>query len=350
MGCPSIAGQEIVAMLNNIFEVKDAYTAGHSKRVALYCSAIAQAMGLNKEEQNIVYQAGLLHDIGKILTPEAILLKPRRFGRKEYSIMQNHSTDGETMINFIPSFKVYAQIVRHHHERYDGRGYPDGLCAEEIPLLSRIMTIADAYDAMTTNRIYRARKNLSEAIFEIDRCSGTQFDPEVAKYAISVFCSHGEGQEFPEIGEFVIEEERFAYFFKDTLTSAYTGEYLNHFLNKHKIKYEFEDCLLVQAHHMHRYNEHFGWKSGDKVLIEIALRLKILFATNTIFRLFGDDFIVLNPLHVGLSESEILKKLGKGFTGIELSLMHVDCKHHKIEKWEQFEKYLKKNSSQKTLP
>lgn len=342
MSRPRIAGQEIVEMLTNIFEVKDAYTAEHSKRVAFYCLKIAQAMELDENQQNSIYQAGLLHDIGKILTPESILLKPRRFRRKEYAIMKNHPTDGETMINFIPSFKEYACIVRHHHERFDGNGYPDGLVGENIPLLSRIMTIADSFDAMTTNRIYRAQKNLSEAIFEIDRCCGTQFDPEIAKYAIGVFCSNMEEKDLPAICEHAIQEERFAFFFKDTLTCAFTGEYLNHFLHKHKTKQKFEGCLLIQLHHMHCYNERFGWKSGDKVLIEVALRLKILFATNTIFRLFGDDFVVVNPLHVGLDEQEIVAKLTKGFTGVELSVTHLNCEKNKINTWEQFEGYLKK--------
>ncbi|MDD3343334.1 MAG: HD domain-containing protein [Sulfurospirillaceae bacterium] len=340
MSRPSVAGQEIVAMLTNMFEVKDAYTAGHSKRVAFYCLKIAEAMGLSEEDQNTVFQSGLLHDIGKILTPEAILLKPRNFKRKEYAIMKSHPTDGEKMINFIPSFKAYAHIVRHHHERYDGKGYPDGLSGDAIPLLSRIMTVADAFDAMSTNRIYRAQKNLSEAIFEIDRCSGTQFDPEIAKYAISVFCTHVEGKEFPCIGEHAIQEERFAFFFKDTLTSAFTGEYLNRFLAKHKIEQQFDGCLLIQVHHMHRYNKRYGWKSGDKVLIEMALRLKIVFATHMVFRLFGDDFVILNPLHVGLEEHEILTKLAQGFNGLELSLTPINCENQRIEKWEQFERHL----------
>lgn len=337
---PLILGQEIVEMLTNIFRVKDAYTAGHSKRVALYSLKIAEAMGLSEEEQHTVYQAGLLHDIGKILTPEAILLKPRTFKRNEYTIMKNHSTDGENMINYIPSFQKYASIIRHHHERYDGKGYPDGLSGEKIPLLSRIMTLADAFDAMTTSRIYRAPKTLSEAIFEIDRCSGTQFDPEIAKYAIAVFCSYIECEDLPELCEHVIQEERFAYFFKDTLTCAYTGEYLNYFLHKNKEKRKFQSCSLIQLHHMHRYNEQFGWKSGDRVLVEMALRLKILFRTSFIFRIFGDDFIVLNPLHVELDEQEIVARLVNGFKGIVLSMKHFNFELQRVEKWESFEKYL----------
>lgn len=345
MSRPLTVNQEIVEMLTNIFEVKDAYTAGHSKRVAFFCKMIAEAMGLSEEDQYTVYQAGLLHDIGKILTPEAILPKPRKFNRKEYAIMQNHAVDGENMISCIPSLKSYAHIVRHHHERYDGKGYPDALRGKAIPLLSRIMCVADAFDAMTTNRIYGSQKNLSDAIFEIDRCCGKQFDPEIAKYAISVFCSHTEWKELPDICEYAIHEDRLAYFYKDTLTSAFTGEYLNHFLNKQKAKQKYNSCLLIQTHNMHRYNQHFGWHLGDKALREIALRLRVLFASNTLFRLFGDDFVILNPTSMELCEQELLSKLAKGLTGLEFSLTHLSPQHHeKIEKWEHFERYLKKAS------
>lgn len=340
MSSPLIFNQEIIEMLTNIFKIKDAYTEGHSKRVAMYSLKIAQAMGLDEEEQNTIYQAGLLHDIGKILTPEAILLKPRKFKRSEYAIMKNHSIDGENMISHIPSFKKYAEIIRHHHERYDGRGYPDGLSGDKIPLLSRIMSVADAFDAMTTNRIYKAHKNLSEAIFEIDRCSGTQFDPEIAKYAIVVFCTSLQCEDMGDSYVQVIQEERFAYFYKDTLTCAYTGEYLNYFLHQNKQNRKFESCSLIQIQNMHQYNERFGWKSGDKVLVEIALRLKVLFKTAFVFRIFGDDFVVLNSLHVKIDEDKILRTLINGFNGIGLHIKHIDFKLSTIEKWENFENYL----------
>lgn len=334
-----------------MFEVKDAYTAGHSRRVALYSLKIAQEMGLSETDQNTIYQAGLLHDVGKILTPESILLKPQKFKRKEYFIMQNHSTDGEKMINSIPSFKEYSRIVRHHHERYDGRGYPDGLAGENIPLLSRIMTIADAFDAMTTNRIYRARKNLAEAVLELDRCSGTQFDPHIVKHAVSVFCAQIQWDESPDRynSEDRIQEERFAFHFKDTLTGVYTGEYLNHFLRSQHERTKIGGCILVQVHNMHHYNGQYGWKSGDKALVEIALRLKILFVSKNIFRLFGDDFVVLNPIYLGLGEEELLAKLEKGFNGVKISLKHLNCETLGLKKWEQFEHHLTKRTAEKQI-
>ena len=156
--------QEILEMLTTMVEDKDIYTAGHSKRVAMYSVRLAQAMGLSEEAQTTIYQAGLLHDIGKILTPESVLLKPKKYNRQEYNIIKNHSADGEKMVLFISSFKEYATIIRHHHERFDGEGYPDALVGADIPLLSRIMAVADSFDAMTTNRIYKARKTIEPSL------------------------------------------------------------------------------------------------------------------------------------------------------------------------------------------
>ena len=124
--------QEVLEMLTMMVEDKDIYTAGHSKRVALYCTSIAETMGLSEEDQALIYKAGLLHDIGKILTPESILLKPRKYNRKEYDIIKNHSTDGEKMVSFISTFKEYASIIRHHHERYDGMVILMGLKAKRF--------------------------------------------------------------------------------------------------------------------------------------------------------------------------------------------------------------------------
>jgi putative nucleotidyltransferase with HDIG domain len=163
--------QEILEMLTTMVEDKDIYTAGHSKRVAMYSVRLAQAMGLSEDEQTTIYQSGLLHDIGKILTPESVLLKPKKYNHQEYTIIKNHSADGEKMVLFIFSFKEYATIIRHHHERFDGEGYPDALSGSDIPLLSRIMSVADSFDAMTTNRIYKARKTIDQAFAELQKCS-----------------------------------------------------------------------------------------------------------------------------------------------------------------------------------
>jgi len=331
---------EVMAMLTTMVEEKDVYTAWHSKRVAMYSARIAEAMGLGEEEQTTIYQAGLLHDLGKILTPESILLKPRKFNRSEYSIIKKHSEDGERMLSCVSVFKTYAPIVRHHHERFDGEGYPDGLKGEAIPLLSRIMSVADAFDAMTTNRIYKSRKNIEDAIVELKKCSNVQFDGTIVEASVDVFRGFKELIHSSQAPMDTIHEERFAYFFKDALTGAYSGDYLNYFLSHNTEKHHFKCCYFIQLHHMQHYNERYGWKCGDDTLKEISLRIKSLFNSPFIFRIFGDDFVVLNPLHVEIDTKEMLYKLGVGFDGLEISLQHFDFKAQMIDRWEHLENYL----------
>ena len=332
--------QEIVEMFTTIIEEKDAYTAGHSKRVAMYSCKIAEALKCSNAEQNLIYQAGLLHDIGKILTPESILLKPRKFTRSEYTIIKNHSTDGEKMLGFISAFKPYMPLIRHHHERYDGTGYPDALSGDAIPFLSRILSVADSFDAMTTNRIYKPRKTIASAIKELEKYSGTQFDPDVVAAAVSVLSDFKEVSYLYQWPEDTIQEERFAHFYKDTITPAYTGEYLNYFLRNNSDIERFKCCYVIQLHNMHRYNQQFGWIAGDLLLKEVVLRLKVLFHTSYIFRIFGDDFAVLNPLHVKVDEEEIRYKIGAGFDDIQISINHFTLQDLPIDKWETLEHHI----------
>lgn len=342
----STIAQEVVEMFTTIIEEKDAYTAGHSKRVARYSSHIAKAMGCSKDEQDIVYQSGLLHDIGKLLTPESILLKPRKFNRTEYTIIKNHSADGEKMLSFISAFKSYMPLVRHHHEYFDGTGYPDGLKGEAIPFLSRIISISDAFDAMTTNRIYKPRKSVANAIKELHKCRGTQFDPLIVGIATQeVFSAYKEIDVTHQLPETYVQEERFAYFYKDALTSVYSGEYLNYFLHNNDESKRFRCCYFIQLHHMHTYNKNFGWKLGDKLLKEVALRLKILFHSPFIFRIFGDDFVVLNALHVEFGEKEVKEKISIGFDEIDVSMKHLALKDFNLDRWENFENFLTHSQS-----
>lgn len=332
--------QEILEMLTSIVEEKDIYTAGHSKRVAMFSTKISEALNLSELEQNTIYQAGLLHDIGKILTPESILLKPRKFNRSEYTIIKRHSEDGERMLKFITTFKPLAPIVRHHHERFDGEGYPDGLKGEAIPLLSRIMAVADAFDAMTTNRIYKSQKNIEQAVVELIKCSGAQFDSIVVEASIGIFREFNECIHASQDPMDNVQEERFAHFFKDVLTGSYSSDYLNYLLGHNRDTHHFKCCYFIQLHHMQSYNERFGWKCGDDTLKEIFLRIKSLFHSLFIFRVFGDDFVVLNPLHVEINTKEMIYKIGVGFDGLNISLQHFDFEAQMIDKWEHLENHL----------
>jgi putative nucleotidyltransferase with HDIG domain len=165
--------------LTSAVDAKDSYTARHSLGVTDYAVAAGRHLGLDDVQIASLERAALLHDIGKIGTAEAILLKPRQLTREEYLAVQEHSDMGASIIESIPFLKDLVPIVRHHHERWDGGGYPDGLSGENIPRLARVLSVADAYDAMTSDRPYRRAMKVGAAREELERGVGTQFDPAV---------------------------------------------------------------------------------------------------------------------------------------------------------------------------
>ncbi len=179
---------EVVCGFSLAIESRDSYTGGHVQRVTAYGLALAQTLGLDEEEQSIVRLGGLLHDIGKVAIPDDILNKAAKLSKEEYDIIKAHPVVGHEILKRIPHLDRANLIVRHHHERWDGQGYPDKLAGEAIPRLSRVLAIADTYDAMTSNRSYRKTKTHDEAVTEIMRCAGTQFDPHMAE----VFCRFSE--------------------------------------------------------------------------------------------------------------------------------------------------------------
>src|SRR5437763_2369756 len=161
-------------------DAKDSYTHGHSERVAAYARAIAEALGLRQLEVETIELAGLLHDIGKIGVPDAVLLKPGRLDPDERALIMQHAALGAKILADNPALLPLVPLVRHHHERWDGGGYPDGLAGEAIPLGAAIIAAADTFDTMTTNRPYRAAPGWEKARAELARCSGSQFHPRVA--------------------------------------------------------------------------------------------------------------------------------------------------------------------------
>ncbi len=160
-------------------EEKDPYTRGHSERVTAYSLIIARQMGLGRRETEILGCAGRLHDVGKMTVSDAILNKPGKLTDEEYAAIQRHPRAGADMTRFVLTSQEALSLVRHHHERFDGKGYPDGLAGKEIPLLTRILSVADAYDALTSDRPYRAAYSHSRAMAILAENCGTQFDPEV---------------------------------------------------------------------------------------------------------------------------------------------------------------------------
>jgi len=171
---------QTVAALSDAVDAKDRYTSGHSKRVAEYARMLALRLGKSKEEQDEVYRAGLLHDVGKIRIPEDIINKPGRLTDDEFNTIKIHPITGYNILKGISEESIIATAAKHHHERYDGTGYPNGLRGEEIPETARILGVADSYDAMASNRSYRNALPQTVVREEIEKGKGTQFDPKIA--------------------------------------------------------------------------------------------------------------------------------------------------------------------------
>lgn len=161
-------------------DAKDRYTRGHSERVALLARDLALAAGLHAEDAERIHLAGVLHDIGKIGVPDRVLCKPGRLTDDEFGLIKRHPRLGYDILKPIPMVRDLLPGVLHHHERWDGRGYPDHLAGDAIPLMARILAIADTFDAMSSNRAYRPARSREEVIAEIERCAGTQLDPDLA--------------------------------------------------------------------------------------------------------------------------------------------------------------------------
>jgi putative nucleotidyltransferase with HDIG domain len=172
-------------------DTKDSYTHGHSENVTRLCEATARVMGLDEASCALIRQAGILHDIGKIGISSSILNKPGRLTNEEYEIIKDHPRMGRRILEPISFLSDVVPVVYHHHERWDGKGYPEGLGGEEIPLAARIMQVADTYDAMTSDRAYRTGLSHQTAIDELIRCSGGQFDPRCVEAFLQIPTPNG---------------------------------------------------------------------------------------------------------------------------------------------------------------
>jgi putative two-component system response regulator len=175
-----MAVQTITTIANTI-DAKDEYTEGHSNRVAQYSRMLAKKLGKSDEEADEIYNIALLHDIGKIGVPDSILNKPGKLTDEEFKMIKQHPSIGGKILKDVKSFPNLEVGARYHHERFDGRGYPEGLAGEDIPEIARIICVADSFDAMNSNRVYRRHFTREYIRSELERCQGSQFDPAVAQ-------------------------------------------------------------------------------------------------------------------------------------------------------------------------
>lgn len=176
-----------VGALANSIEARDPYTRGHTDRVARITIAFCDRLGWERERLSIARMGALLHDIGKIGVPDAILRKPGRLTPEEYELMKQHTTIGAQILQGIDALVPAIPFVLYHHERWDGKGYPHGLAGEEIPIEGRILAIVDTFDAMTSVRVYREPLSMEAAVAEIRRCAGTQFDPDLVPEFVGLY-------------------------------------------------------------------------------------------------------------------------------------------------------------------
>lgn len=172
---------QTISIIVNTLDAKDSYSEGHSRRVAEYSTKIAERLGFSKEEVHNIRIVALLHDIGKIGVPDSVLKKPGKLTDEEFALMKQHTIVGSDILKDIDMIPGVDIGTRYHHERYDGRGYPEGLKGEEIPYIARIIAVADSFDAMTSNRVYRKHLTYEQVLSELKKGEGTQFDPEIAK-------------------------------------------------------------------------------------------------------------------------------------------------------------------------
>lgn len=298
--------QTIMTIVNTL-DAKDRYTKGHSQRVSEYSVQIARGMGMSESDVEQIRYIALLHDIGKIGIPDSILNKSGRLTKEEFSLMKNHTVVGGDILKDISALPEADIGARYHHERYDGKGYPQGLMGDGIPMLARIIGIADSFDAMTSNRVYRKRLSDEAVIEEIKRCSGSQFDPQVADVFLRLF---GEGK-IRVISEDVYlpsetvfdgavqspgqilaaplwsgtADERM-----DELTLVYNKEYGERKLEEY-LQTGIGCLLLVDIDALRETNRQLGFIMGDLFITIVARLLKNIGTETILYRSEGDEFI-----------------------------------------------------------
>lgn len=312
---------QTITTIANIIDAKDEYTKGHSQRVADYSAAIAQALGYDEEYVNNVRYIGLLHDIGKIGIPDSILNKPGKLTDEEFELMKRHVEIGGNILKDNCMIKDLADGARYHHERYDGRGYMQHLKGEEIPEIARIIGLADAYDAMTSNRVYRKRLTDEQVLEEMERCSGTQFDPRIASVFIDLLKQGKIKQLSPDIpaGSGGAETDKALSFDETASTLEQSTKLLQDMIRLQSQKGTQDEerdyltgvytrragerriagrlaeseggLLLVDISNLREINSRHGFICGDHLLCSVATVLDGFRPGMLVMRFGGDEFI-----------------------------------------------------------
>jgi putative nucleotidyltransferase with HDIG domain len=332
--------QNMISLVVDLIDKRDAYTAGHSHRVAQYCEMIARAVYEDEADVNKIKEAATMHDIGKIAIPDSILLKPSHLNDHEYNLIQYHLTAGYELLSRVEIYRDLSEIIRYHHERFDGTGYPQGLSGKQIPLASRIMIIADAFDAMTTDRIYKPHKSVQEALDEIERLKGAQFDPEIADIAITVLRDVNI-EATSQMPQTEIEEERFAYYLKDQLTGLNNHWALEAKLGTNQSTREYLFATVIVLDNMSVFNQKHGWERGEKLLKDFGAFLNDRYAPRPVYHIFGDYYVILSAKLLDISPIHLANMEPLEGTHIGLTIRNIDLIEENVENIRRLEELLK---------
>lgn len=298
-------------------DAKDRYTKGHSVRVAQYCLAMAKKLAWSKQDCLNLYYTALMHDIGKIGIPDTILNKPVKLTDEEYRLIRNHTTMGANILRPITMVPQICDGAKYHHERYDGKGYPCGLKGDDIPYVARIIGIADAYDAITSNRIYEKAQVTDYAVNELKKGRGTQFDPYLADVFLEIIQSGFEFTDFPQF-EFDEEAEQkktneadafIVEVCRKTETDVHKQKDVD-FLTGLLIRKSFEDqvnayldnslnrgvMFLMDVDNFLYVNKNYGHIAGDHIICRLADTIRShAEADSLLCRISGDEFAIFYP-------------------------------------------------------
>ena len=294
--------QAIMTVANTV-DAKDDYTKGHSMRVAAYAELMAQRLGWSEEEVQNTYYVAMLHDVGKIGVPDAVLNKPFKLTDVEFRLIQGHTIMGAEILK---DFKMFPNVdvgARYHHERYDGKGYPEGLKAESIPLIARIIALVDSYDAMTSNRVYRRRLTDEVVMQELEKGKGTQWDPDLVDIFMQLIKEGALEKQWlkeDEMAAPIFDSEKiFGVSMGNQSVLEASTDYLTGVLSKRQGEYEITmslrtsgGCLMIlDLDHFKRINQTHGHLAGDYALKMIADVLCEVCSNEIVCRTGGDEFI-----------------------------------------------------------
>lgn len=308
--------QAIMTVANTV-DAKDDYTKGHSMRVAAYSELLAQRLGWSEEEIQNIYYVAMLHDVGKIGVPDAVLNKPFKLTDVEFRLIKGHTLVGAEILN---DFKMFPNVnvgAKYHHERYDGKGYPEGLKGESIPLVARVIGLVDSYDAMTSNRVYRRRLNDDVVMQELEKGKGSQWDPELVDIFVDLIKEGAlEKMWMPE------EDLATPIFDSGKIVGITMGsenilespvDYLTGLLSRQKGEHDISlnlcaeggTLMLIDLDHFRQINDVHGHLMGDYALKTVADVLKEVCENEIVCRTGGDEFLYYLP---GVTEEELVKK------------------------------------------